>query len=423
MYIEGTTKFSSDLSPEEKIIGYLFYITSSRENILSRVDEYLFYNPVCKEIFIECKKQYKQNRKFSIISIIKSFQGKYSSKDIVVIGEKIDYGDSVDEIILLLKEIHYNKKQLKIYEDAINELIHDVDAFDVSEKVTQQIKKLDEKVQEEVVQDFGKDVTRFLNEEDVTKIPIGYTKLDYILRGWINSNMIVIAARPGMGKTDFALNISLNVLRQKRNVMFFSLEMSREEITKRMVSLVCEMNRPIDKSKLTDKDVSNILKKMGNITNNFIIDDSGRNTTLTMSAKISMNKKNKGVDLVIIDYLQLIENKGQSRFEKVTDISREIKLMAKENNVPVIILSQLSRAVESRENKIPRLSDLRESGAIEQDADSVMFLYRPSYYGIESEDGKDIENLCDIIVAKNRHGMDGVAHLDYDRKIGKFISQ
>ena len=97
--------------------------------------------------------------------------------------------------------------------------------------------------------------------------------------------------------------------------------------------------------------------------------------------------------------------------------------MAKENNDPLIILSQLNRSVESRENKIPRLSDLRESGAIEQDADSVMFLYRPSYYGIESEDGKDIENLCDIIVAKNRHGMDGVAHLDYDRKIGKFSSQ
>lgn len=423
MYIDEITKYSNDLTPEEKIIGFLFYVTSSRENVLSRLEDYMFYNPVCKDIFKECQKQYKDKRDFTIISIIKSFRGKYSSKQIIEIGEKIMYGDSVDEVILLVKEIYNSKSQMKIYEKAINNLIHDVDSFEVSDYVINNIKSLENKIAEESIESFAEDVKTFLTQEDLSKIPIGFTQLDYILRGWINSNMIVIAARPGMGKTDFALNLSLNTIRQNINVMFFSLEMSREEITKRMVSLVCDIPRPIDKSKLNKYDVSKIIDKMGQITSNFIIDDSGRNTTMTMSAKISRIKKNKGIGLVIIDYLQLIENRGSSRFEKVTDISREIKLMAKENDVPVIILSQLNRSVESRENKIPRLSDLRESGAIEQDADSVMFLYRPSYYGIESEDGKDIENLCDIIVAKNRHGMDGVAHLDYDRKIGKFSSQ
>ena len=423
MYIDEITKYSNDLTPEEKIIGFLFYVTSSRENVLSRLEDYMFYNPVCKEIFQECKKQYKDKRDFTIISIIKSFRGKYSSKQIIEIGERTLYGDSVDEVILLVKEIYNSKSQMKIYEKAMNNLIHDVDSFEVSDNVINQIKSLENKIVEESIESFAEDVKTFLTEKDLSKIPIGFIQLDYILRGWINSNMIVIAARPGMGKTDFALNLSLNTIRQNKNVMFFSLEMSREEITKRMVSLVCDIPRPIDKSNLNKYDVNKIIDKMGQITSNFIIDDSGRNTTMTMSAKISRIKKNKGIGLVIIDYLQLIENRGSSRFEKVTDISREIKLMAKENDVPVIILSQLNRSVESRENKIPRLSDLRESGAIEQDADSVMFLYRPSYYGIESEDGKDIENLCDIIVAKNRHGMDGVAHLDYDRKIGKFSSQ
>ena len=310
MYIDEITKYSNDLTPEEKIIGFLFYVTSSRENVLSRLEDYMFYNPVCKEIFQECKKQYKDKRDFTIISIIKSFRGKYSSKQIIEIGEKIMYGDSVDEVILLVKEIYNSKSQMKIYEKAMNNLIHDVDSFEVSDNVINQIKSLENKIVEESIESFAEDVKTFLTEKDLSKIPIGFIQLDYILRGWINSNMIVIAARPGMGKTDFALNLSLNTIRQNKNVMFFSLEMSREEITKRMVSLVCDMPRPIDKLNLNKYDVSKIIDKMGQITDNFIIDDSGRNTTMTMSAKISRIKKNKGIGLVIIDYLQLIENRG-----------------------------------------------------------------------------------------------------------------
>ena len=164
MYIDEITKYSNDLTPEEKIIGFLFYVTSSRENVLSRLEDYMFYNPVCKEIFQECKKQYKDKRDFTIISIIKSFRGKYSSKQIIEIGEKIMYGDSVDEVILLVKEIYNSKSQMKIYEKAMNNLIHDVDSFEVSDNVINQIKSLENKIVEESIESFAEDVKSFITQ-------------------------------------------------------------------------------------------------------------------------------------------------------------------------------------------------------------------------------------------------------------------
>jgi len=248
---------------------------------------------------------------------------------------------------------------------------------------------------------------------EVTGIPTGYRDLDRKLAGLHRTNMIVIAARPGMGKTALALNIAQNVAVEDHAVAIFSLEMSREEIVGRML---CAAGR-IDSQKLrTGKLSESDFTKLSNAASTLykkpiFVDDSPGLTVTEIRAKCRRLRRRPGLDLVIVDYLQLMQGSGgENRQQEIAVISRSLKQLARELEVPVIAVSQLNRSLEQREDKRPRLGDLRESGAIEQDADVVVFIYRDEYYHPEKVEAKGI---AEVVISKHRQGAVGRVEMTF----------
>ena len=252
------------------------------------------------------------------------------------------------------------------------------------------------------------------SDSAIPGLSTGLRDLDTKINGLNKGNLLLVAARPAMGKTSFALNICLNVAKKyKKTVAFFSLEMSREELAMRLLSSESFVDsQKMATGKLTEEEWVKIGMASSALSQTDIrVDDNGGITVAEMNAKL---RRLDNLGLVIIDYLQLMQGSGygkgnDNRVQVVSDISRSLKVMAKELNVPVICLSQLNRAAEGRSDKRPVLSDLRESGSIEQDADSVMMLYRDDYYNPNSEE----KNVAECIVAKNRHGEIGTVKLQW----------
>lgn len=256
-------------------------------------------------------------------------------------------------------------------------------------------------------------------------IPSGFRDLDNILSGMQPADLLILAARPSMGKTAFALNIAQNVARHNKCVGMISLEMSKEQLVERMFcSLLGVDSWKMRTGKLTDEDFSKIGGIMDELNSmKFFIDDSIGGSIAELRAKARRLQMENGLDLLIVDYLQLMssgKNVGNmsNRVQEISDISRSLKGLARELKIPVIALSQLSRAVEMRPSKIPQLSDLRESGAIEQDADVVMMLYREDYY----EEDTDRAGITDIYIRKHRNGPTGKIELAFKKEQMKFMS-
>ena len=259
------------------------------------------------------------------------------------------------------------------------------------------------------------------NKGGVTGVPSGFPELDSKTSGFQKGDMILIAARPSMGKTTFALNLAqYAALRDAKSIAVFSLEMSKEQLAYKL--LCAEANVDMLKLRtgnLEDKDWENIAKASGPLSAaKIFIDDTAGISVMEMRSKCRRLKIEQGIDLIVIDYLQLMSgSKGtESRQQEVSEISRSIKALAKEMECPVIALSQLSRAPEQRADHRPMLSDLRESGSIEQDADLVMFLYRDEYYNKETED----KNIAECIIAKQRNGPTGTVKLAWLGQFSKF---
>ena len=244
------------------------------------------------------------------------------------------------------------------------------------------------------------------SDSAIPGLSTGLTDLDRAISGLNKSDLILLAARPGMGKTSMALNILLEAGKKSgKNVVFFSLEMSREQLARRLISSECFVdNKKLVTGKLTEEDWEKVAVAADSLNRSKILIDD--DSTVSVADILAKCRRVDNLGLVIIDYLQLMQSaggrqySGENRQQVVSDISRALKIMAKELDVPVLCLSQLSRANESRSDKRPMLSDLRESGAIEQDADIVMFLYREGYYDKETPN----PNLAECIIAKNRHG-------------------
>ncbi|GGF17734.1 replicative DNA helicase [Halobacillus andaensis] len=261
------------------------------------------------------------------------------------------------------------------------------------------------------------------NDGNTTGIPTGYRDLDQITSGFQRNDLIIIAARPSMGKTAFALNIAQNVaVNSDENVAIFSLEMGADQLVSRM--LCAEGN--IDAQRLRTgsmeaDDWNKLTMAMGSLSNAGIyIDDTPGIRVNEIRSKCRRLKQEHGLGMILIDYLQLIQgsaNSKENRQQEVSEISRSLKGLARELNVPLIALSQLSRGVESRQDKRPMMSDLRESGSIEQDADIVGFLYRDDYYDQESEN----QNIIEIIISKQRNGPVGNVELAFVKEYNKFV--
>ncbi len=246
----------------------------------------------------------------------------------------------------------------------------------------------------------------------VTGIPTGFIDLDYKTAGLQPSDLILIAARPSMGKTAFVLNIAQHMaFKKKKGVAIFSLEMSKEQLINRMFSLESSVDaQKLRVGNLNEAEWEQLVEGAGTIAeSNLIIDDTPGISIAELRSKCRKFKMEHGLDIIIIDYLQLMSGSGrsESRQQEISEISRSLKAVARELNVPVVALSQLSRAVEQRPDHRPMLSDLRESGAIEQDADVVMFLYRDDYYNKDTE----LKGISEVIIAKQRNGPIGTVQL------------
>ena len=259
----------------------------------------------------------------------------------------------------------------------------------------------------------------------VTGIPTGFLDLDYKLSGLQPSDLILVAARPSMGKTAFVLNIAQHVaFKQDQSVAIFSLEMSKEQLVNRLFSLESHVDsQSLRTGNLKDADWEKLIESAGIIgKSHLIIDDTPGISVTELRSKCRKYKMEQDLKLVIIDYLQLmsgsIGKRSDSRQQEISEISRSLKAIARELNVPVIALSQLSRAVEQRPEHRPMLSDLRESGAIEQDADVVMFIYRDDYYNKDT----DTPNQAEINIAKQRNGPIGTVNLAWIPDYTKFAN-
>ena len=262
-------------------------------------------------------------------------------------------------------------------------------------------------------------------KDHITGVPSGFTDLDYMTTGFQPSDLILIAARPSMGKTAFVLNILEYVsIKKARPCMIFSLEMSSNQLVNRMLSMDSGVDAQLIRSgKLSDSDWPKLIDSADRVGgSNIIIDDTPGISVPELRSKCRKVKLERGLDLIIIDYLQLMSGnskKNDNRQQEVSEISRSLKALAREMECPVIALSQLSRACELRADKRPMLSDLRESGAIEQDADVVMFLYRDEYYEPDSEHKGEAE----VIIAKQRNGPIGTVTLNWHANTTRFTGK
>lgn len=262
------------------------------------------------------------------------------------------------------------------------------------------------------------------NTGDVTGIPTGFKDLDHITSGFQRNDLIIVAARPSVGKTAFALNVAQNVaIKTDENVAIFSLEMGADQLVSRMLCAEGNIDaQRLRTGNLEAEDWTKLTMAMGSLSNaGIFIDDSPGIRVNEIRSKCRRLKQEHGLGMILIDYLQLIQGSGanakENRQQEVSEISRSLKGLARELEVPVIALSQLSRGVEQRQDKRPMMSDLRESGSIEQDADIVGFLYRDDYYDKESEK----QNIIEIIIAKQRNGPVGTVELAFVKEYNKFV--
>jgi replicative DNA helicase len=259
---------------------------------------------------------------------------------------------------------------------------------------------------------------------DITGIATGFSELDRMTAGFQRNDLIIVAARPSVGKTAFALNIAQNVATKTgENVAIFSLEMGAEQLVMRMICAEGNINaQNLRTGSLTDEDWGKLTMAMGSLSNAGIyIDDTPGVRIGDIRSKSRRLKQEQGLGMILIDYLQLIQGNGrpgENRQQEVSEISRSLKALARELEIPVIALSQLSRGVEQRQDKRPMMSDIRESGSIEQDADIVAFLYRDDYYDKETEN----KNIIEIIIAKQRNGPVGTVQLAFVKEYNKFVN-
>ncbi len=261
------------------------------------------------------------------------------------------------------------------------------------------------------------------NKEATQGTQTGFSALDRVLAGMGKSDLVLVGARPGMGKTSFALNIATNVAKQtKKAVCIFSLEMSAEQLVNRVLSSEALVNSySLRTGELKPEDWEHLAAASGELAGcDILIDDTSGMTVTAMKAKL---RRVQNLGLVVIDYLGLMQGDGHkdNRVQEVSEISRSLKIMAKELMVPVVCCAQLSRGPESRQGNKPMLSDLRDSGAIEQDADTVIFLYRSEYYKTDEAANQDT-SMAEIIIAKNRHGSTGTVNMGWNGQFTKFIT-
>lgn len=400
-----------------------------------------FYQKQYSLMFEAMQDLYNHDQPVDIVTLsekLKSNNVPAEVYDISVIRDivmSVPTSANVKSYCKIVKEKSMLRKLIRVNEDIANMCYAgDEEVDDILGKTEQKIFKLLETRNSGESESIATVALRVLdgiqaaaqNGGQVTGISTGFYDLDYKTAGLQKSDLILVAARPSMGKTAFVLNILDTVgVRQHKPCMIFSLEMSKEQLVNRMLSMESLVDADkLRKGSLTDEDWGELINAVDKIADseNIIIDDTPGITVTEMRSKCRKVKLERGLDLIIIDYLQLMSGSGRgsdSRQQEISEISRSLKAIAREMQCPVLALSQLSRACEQRPDHRPMLSDLRESGAIEQDADIVMFLYRDDYYNKDTEH----PNEAEVIIAKQRNGPIGTVTLLWQPQYTRFVNQ
>ena len=415
---------------------------TDKEAVIAAVEvlkETDFYREDNKVIYSAILNLYNRSEPIDIITLkaeLKSM-GKLEAvgglEYIAQLPDRVPTTSNVEQYVKIVEEKSMLRSLIKVADEVITlgydpmqEVENIIDAaekkiFDVTQKKNQ---KGYASIKDILVDTFIELENLYNQKEPITGIPTGFLDLDYKTAGLHNSDLILVAARPAMGKSAFALNIATNAaLRANVPVAIFSLEMAKEQMANRILcsEAMVDSNK-VRTGKIDDDDWAKLAAASGELSESGIyIDDTPGISIMEIRAKCRKMKMEKNIGLVVIDYLQLVQGsskRGASREQEIAEISRSLKILAKEINVPVIALSQLSRAPEQRPDHRPMLSDLRESGSIEQDADIVMFLYRDDYYNEDSEK----KNIAEVILAKHRSGSTGTVELLWMGNYTKFAN-
>ena len=428
-----------DIEAEQAIIGSML---TDKDAVIAAVEvlqEQDFYREDNKIIYSAILNLYNRAEPIDIITLkseLKSM-GKFEAvgglEYIVQLPDKVPTTSNVEQYIKIVEEKSMLRALIKTADELITlgyDPTQEVEqVIDTAEKkIFQVMQKKNQKgyssIKDFLVDTFTQLEKLYNQKESITGVPTGFVDLDYRTSGLHNSDLILVAARPAMGKSAFALNIATNAaVRAKVPVAIFSLEMSKEQMTNRILcSEAMVDSAKVRTGKIDDDEWAKLAATSGELSEAGIyIDDTPGISIMEIRAKCRKMKLEKNIGLVVIDYLQLVQGsnkKGGSREQEIAEISRSLKILAKEIDVPVIALSQLSRAPEQRIDHRPMLSDLRESGSIEQDADIVMFLYRDDYYNEDTEK----KNIAEVIIAKHRSGATGTVELLWLANYTKFAN-
>lgn len=431
-----------NLEAEQALLGAMFLSREAAENALSLVAAEDFYRPAHSKIFSAIDHLYNHNVPVDHVSVadrlnatgeLDQVGGKSYLLDVTQVvptaANASRYADIVKRTSVLRDLIRAATEIVAMgYEapDDLREVVEESERliFNVTNKrISSNFKRIDDLLKAsftELEELFGRG-------EHVTGVPTGFKDLDKLLAGLHRGDLIILAARPAVGKTAFALNMAVNAAKAGTSVALFSLEMSAEQLIQRILCSEARINsQDVRTGYIKDPDWGNIHKAMGRLADlDFHVDDTPSISILEVRAKARRLLRDKPDSIVIVDYLQLMQpqnRRTENRQTEIAEISRGLKILAKELKVPVVALSQLSRAVEQRAGKRPQLSDLRESGAIEQDADVVMFIDRNTDpRGAEDDGDRPPRGVAEIIVAKHRNGPTGNAQLVFNERYTKFV--
>ncbi len=430
----------NDLQAEAAVLGAVL-IDRGTEAIeaASALRPSAFYYPANRQIYKAMIDLYEAGEAIDMVTLTQQLvQGKAIERIggveyLSQIAKSVPTEANAEHYVRIVRELHIRRQIIEAAHEQEQLAIEGGDVSDIVSKIQRLAAALSDEAtskQEfipirEVLMDVFDEIET-LNEDperNAIGIPSGFTELDRMTAGFQKTDLIILAARPSVGKTAFALNVAKNVaIRSGETVALFSLEMSTKQLTKRMI--VAEAGFESEKmrtGRMEDDDWQKFTIAASTLSDAPIyIDDTVGMTVHDIRSKCRKLKKEKGLGMIIIDYLQLIAGraKSENRQQEVSEISRTLKQIAKELDVPVIALSQLSRGVEQRQDKRPMMSDLRESGSIEQDADIVAFLYRDDYYNADTEK----KNIVEVILAKQRNGPVGTVELVFLKDKGKFLN-
>ncbi len=460
--ISKENQVPKNIEAEQTILGSILADNEIFDEISDKLDDNYFFDPIHQKIYKIISNLISKGLLANPVTIKNFFNSK---EELVEIGG-IDY-------LVKLTKVSTTKNQIKYYSQLLSDLYIRRQLINISEETLEESKNKDLEIsgtnilenterklfeiaergefqrsfvtfKDALKETIDMATAAYKNDQGIVGVPSGLTDLDDRLGGLHKQDLIIIAGRPSMGKTALATNIafnaSLNIKKNnlKTSIAFFSLEMSSEQLSTRILAEQSRVkSNDIRRGKINQDDFERFIEASKNLeTLSLHIDDTPAITISTLSNRARRLKRKEGLDLIVIDYIQLMKSSGyrnEGRVLEIAEITQGLKALAKELDVPVLALSQLSRQVEQREDKKPQLSDLRESGSIEQDADVVMFVFREQYY-LEKQEPKpgtaehvewqermsQIHNEAEIIIGKQRHGPTGVIKLEFESAFTKF---